>query len=181
MCEQEVRTISKTVLFMDSWAVVCAATTALIARLQPLFRSADIVCDYSTALSEARRKDIMEKFMSGDCRILVCTERGWGLMSLMFCEWYNGLCHASIISLTSGKEQVAVGVIEMSLGLLSFIITRLSEFAVFQIAQDIHPRCIGSQHRVPEAGSHYKIFEDLSLETLYWRSQAYPQESSMKL
>ena len=74
MCEQEVRTIPKIVLFMDSRAVVCAATIALIARLQPLFRSADIVCDYSTALSEGRRKDIMEKFMSGDCQILVCTE-----------------------------------------------------------------------------------------------------------
>lgn len=74
MLEGEVRAIPKTVLFMDSRALVCSTTTALITRLPPQLRNADIVCDYSTALSEARRRDIMEKFLGGDCRILVCTE-----------------------------------------------------------------------------------------------------------
>ena len=74
LCEQEIRSIPKTVLFMDSRTLVCTTTTALITRLQPRFRNADIVCDYSTALSELRRKDVMEKFTMGECRILVCTE-----------------------------------------------------------------------------------------------------------
>ena len=74
MHEQEIRAIPKTVLFMDSRALVCATTTALITRLQPQFHRADIVCDYSTALSEARRKDVIEKFTMGECRIRVCTE-----------------------------------------------------------------------------------------------------------
>lgn len=59
---------------MDSRQAVCDMTTTLLGRLPPEYRSADIVCDYSTALSESRRHDIMARFIAGDCRILICTE-----------------------------------------------------------------------------------------------------------
>ena len=66
--------IPKTMLFMDSRVAVCETTTMLIRRLHPQFRNADVVCDYSTALSEERRAVVMERFILGTCRILVCTE-----------------------------------------------------------------------------------------------------------
>ena len=74
MLAEDICAIPKTTVFMDSRALVCSTTTALITRLPPQSRSADIICDYSTALSEGRRKDIMEKFVTGECRILIYTE-----------------------------------------------------------------------------------------------------------
>ena len=69
-----VRQLPKTMVFMDSRQAVCDMTTTLLARLPPEYRNADIVCDYSTALSESRRHDVMAKFITGECRILICTE-----------------------------------------------------------------------------------------------------------
>lgn len=66
--------LPKTMLFMDSRVAVCETTTMLIHRLPPQFRNADVICDYSTALSEQRRAAIKERFILGTCRILVCTE-----------------------------------------------------------------------------------------------------------
>ena len=71
---QEVRQLPKTMIFMDSRQAVCDMTTTLLGRLPQKYRSADIICDYSTALSESRRHDIMAKFIAGQCRILICTE-----------------------------------------------------------------------------------------------------------
>ena len=66
--------LPKTMVFMDSRVAVCETTTMLIRQLPPRFRSADIICDYSTVLSEKRRQVVMERFTQGTCRILVCTE-----------------------------------------------------------------------------------------------------------
>lgn len=70
----DARKIPKTMLFMDSRAIVCDTATQLITRLPLQHRNSDVICDYSTALSEPRRAQIMQKFKAGVCRILICTE-----------------------------------------------------------------------------------------------------------
>lgn len=74
MSREQIRAMPKTIIFMDSRLLVCNTTTALIVRLPLEFRGADVICNYSTALSEIRRKEVMERFITGECRILVCTE-----------------------------------------------------------------------------------------------------------
>lgn len=70
----DIALLPKTMLFIDSRVAVCETATMLIHRLPQQFRNTDVICDNSTALSEQRRAVIMERFILGTCRILVCTE-----------------------------------------------------------------------------------------------------------
>ncbi|KAL7267476.1 hypothetical protein RUND412_009939, partial [Rhizina undulata] len=68
-------------VFLDSRVAVCDLTTALIKLLPTAGASyVDLICDYSAALSIERRKEVLQKFAKGQCRILVFTEAaGMGL------------------------------------------------------------------------------------------------------
>ena len=75
----DIRLIPKTMIFVDSRPAVCVLTDYLIGRLILAWgRSGpppeDVVADYSTILSEERRSEVLERFRSGSCRVIVCTD-----------------------------------------------------------------------------------------------------------
>ena len=91
--------IPKTMVFVDSRSVAQAIVNYLCGRLAQELLARDemqsIICIYSAAHTSATRAEHMRMFLSGDCRILVCTDAaGMGMNIPNIQVGYSAITHS---------------------------------------------------------------------------------------
>lgn len=68
--------IPKTMIFVDDRDEACNMTTYLRAQIgaRGITRNPDLITEYTTAISHEKRSYNLDNFISGRCRVLICTE-----------------------------------------------------------------------------------------------------------